>query len=66
MKVLLIWILIILYCSNLKLSIDILIISVMKIFAEFRFNFVMRSCSRPGWQKAHTIYFLLFYKSTFC
>ncbi len=40
-------ILIIYFCSNLKLSIDIYIMSVRKIFAEFRFIFKKRSCSRP-------------------
>ncbi len=54
---------IIYFCSNLKLSIDIYIMSVRKIFAEFRFTFKKPSCSRPRRQKAHPIYFLYFTKA---
>ncbi len=32
--------------SNLKISIDIFIMSVSHVFADFRFIFVKRSCSR--------------------
>ncbi len=53
--------------SNLKLSIDIFIMSVRHVFADFRLIFVKRSCSRPD---AHRfLYFIklfyIFYK-TFC
>ncbi len=32
--------------SNLKLSMDIFVMSVRHVFAEFRLIFVKRSCSR--------------------
>ncbi len=48
--------------SNLKLSIDIFIMSVRHAFAEFRLIFVKRSCSRPRRQKAH-VFFLYFIKA---
>ncbi len=44
--------------SNLKLSIDIFIMSVSHVFADFRFIFVKRSCSR----RDSTSLFSLFYK----
>ncbi len=51
--------------SNLKLSVDIFIMSVRHVFAEFQYIFVKRSCSRRDGRK-HII-FSLFYKSTtFC
>ncbi len=44
--------------SNLKLSIDIFIMSVRHVFADFRFIFVKRSCSRRDGASL----FSLFYK----
>ncbi len=44
--------------SNLKLSIDIFIMSVRHVFADFRFIFVKCSCSR----RDSTSLFSLFYK----
>ncbi len=44
--------------SNLKLSIDIFIMSVSHVFADFRFIFVKCSCSR----RDGTSLFSLFYK----
>ncbi len=44
--------------SNLKLSIDIFILSVSHVFADFRFIFVKCSCSR----RDSTSLFSLFYK----
>ncbi len=44
--------------SNLKLSIDIFIMSVRHVFADFRFIFVKRSCSRRDGASS----FSLFYK----
>ncbi len=48
------------FCSQLKLSVDIFVMSVMLVFAEFWFIFVKR-------QKAHLVLFfylfILFYKS---
>ncbi len=44
--------------SNLKLSIDIFIMSVSHVFADFRFIFVKCSCSR----RDSTSLFSLFYK----
>ncbi len=44
--------------SNLKLSIDIFIMSVSHVFADFRFIFVKYSCSR----RDGTSLFSLFYK----
>ncbi len=49
--------------SNLKLSIDIFIMSVRQVFAEFLFIFVKSSCSRPRRQKAHHVCFLYFIKA---
>ncbi len=40
--------------------------SVRQIFAEFRFIFVKRSCSRPRRQKAQPVCFPYFKKSTLC
>ncbi len=51
----------ILLSSHLKPSIDILFMSVRHLFAEFRFIFVKRSCSRR--QKAHYVCFLYFIKT---
>ncbi len=65
MKEFLFWIWIILFCSRLKLSIDIFIMSVRKIFAEFRCIFVKRSKTETG--EIASYLFSLFYKSTtFC
>ncbi len=44
--------------SNLKLSIDIFIMSLSHVFADFRFIFVKCSCSRQD----GTSLFSLFYK----
>ncbi len=46
--------------SNLKLSIDIFIMSVRHVFADFRFIFVKRSCSRRDGRKCIIIFFILF------
>ncbi len=37
--------------DNLKLSVDIFVMSVRHVFAEFRFIFVKRSCSRRDGRK---------------
>ncbi len=47
--------------SNLKLSIDIFIMSVSHVFTDFRFIFVKCSCSR----RDSTSLFSLFYKNNF-
>ncbi len=44
--------------SNLKLSIDIFVMSLRHVFAEIRFIFVKRSCSRPRWQKSSQVTFI--------
>ncbi len=50
----------ILLSSNLKLSIDIFIMSVRHVFAEFRFIFVKRSCSRQdGRKRIIFVFFIL-------
>ncbi len=49
--------------DHLKLSIDIFIMSVRHIFAQLRFIFKKRSCSRPR-QKVHHVCFLCFIKAT--
>ncbi len=43
--------------SNLKISVDIFIMSVSHEFAEFRFIFVKRSCSRRDGRK-RILYFI--------
>ncbi len=48
--------------SHLKLSIDIFIMSVWLVIAEFLFIFVKRSCSRLRRQKVHRVCFLNFMK----
>ncbi len=51
--------------SNLKLSIDIFIMSVRHVIAEFWFIFVKRSCSRwDGRKLIMFVFCFLFYKST--
>ncbi len=47
----------------LKHSIDIFIMSVRQVFAEFQFIIVKRSCSRPRRQKTHHVCFPYFKKS---
>ncbi len=49
--------------SNLKFSIDIFIMYVRHVFADFRFIFVKRSCSRLRRQKEHHVCFLCFIKA---
>ncbi len=60
MKEFLILIYFILLSSNLKLSIYIFVMSVRHVFAEFRFIFVKRSCSRRDGRKhpACFVYFI--------
>ncbi len=50
------------FCSNSKLSIDIIIMSVREIFTKFRFIFVKRSCSKLE-RQAHPISFLFVFKA---
>ncbi len=50
--------------SNLKLSIDIFIMSVSHVFADFRFIFVKRSCSRRDGTSLFSLFYI-FYKK-FC
>ncbi len=45
--------------SNVKLSIDIFIMSVSQVFAEFRFIFVKRSCSRRDGRKGIMFVFFI-------
>ncbi len=52
----------ILLSSNLKLSIDIFIMSVRHVFAEFLFIFVKRSCSRRDGRKHIMFVFFILYK----
>ncbi len=48
--------------SNLQLSIDIFIMSVRHVFAEFQFIFVKRSCSRRDGRKCIMFVFFILYK----
>ncbi len=48
--------------SNLQLSIDIFIMSVRHVFAEFQFIFVKRSCSRRDGRKRIMFVFFILYK----
>ncbi len=43
--------------SNLKLSIDIFIMSVRHVFADFRFIFVKRSCSRRDSASLYSLFY---------
>ncbi len=52
--------------SNLKLSIDIFVMSLRHVFAEIRFIFVKRSCSRPRWQKSSHLYLYSAFNNTDC
>ncbi len=45
--------------SNLKLSIDIFVMSVRHVFAEFRLIYVKRSCSRRDGRKCIMFVFFI-------
>ncbi len=47
--------------SNLKLSIDIVSMSVSHVFADFRFIFVKCSCSRRDGTSLFSLFYKLFY-----
>ncbi len=53
--------------SNLKLSIDICIMSVRHVFAEFRWIFVKHSCSRRDGASFFSLFYkIIFVKIKFC